>query len=55
MSEQERKRFEAFMAERFGDSIDRRRCKNGDGNDYMSWDMQVAKAVWHHLTAPAAD
>lgn len=42
--------FEAFMADRFGDLIDRRRCLNGDGDDYMSWDMQVAKIVWMHFT-----
>nr|WP_310616650.1 hypothetical protein [Pantoea cypripedii] len=41
--------FERFMAERFPDSIDRRRCLNGDGNDYMSWDMNVARVVWNHL------
>lgn len=43
--------FESFMADRFGDSIDRRRCLNGDGNDYMAWDMQVAKIVWMHVLA----
>lgn len=43
--------FEAFMADRFGDSIDRNQCLNGDGSDYMAWDMQVAKIVWMHVTA----
>ncbi|CNK95460.1 hypothetical protein N0H69_18920 [Yersinia alsatica] len=43
--------FEAFMAERFGDSIDRRKCLNGDDNDYMAWDMQVAKIIWMQLAA----
>ena len=41
----ERAAFESFMAERFGDCIDRRRVKNGDG-EYMAWDMQVAWIVW---------
>lgn len=43
--------FEAFMADRFGDSVDRNQCLNGDGSDYMAWDMQVAKIVWMHVTA----
>lgn len=41
----ERAALESFMAERFGDCIDRRRVKNGDG-EYMAWDMQVAWIVW---------
>jgi len=50
-SEGEREEFERFMAQRFGDSIDQRRCLNGDGNDYMSWDMAVARTVWMHLSS----
>lgn len=50
-SENERVVFETFMAQRFGDSIDQRRCLNGDGNDYMSWDMGIARTVWLHLTS----
>lgn len=49
MTEANRAEFESFMAERFTDSIDRRRCINGDGNDYMSWDMVVAREVWQHM------
>ncbi|HIB5468970.1 TPA: hypothetical protein ACWXAD_004940 [Klebsiella quasipneumoniae subsp. similipneumoniae] len=41
----ERKSFESFMAERFGDSVDRRRARNGD-QGYMAWDMVVAWIVW---------
>ena len=33
------------MAERFGDSVDHRRAKNGD-QGYMAWDMVVAWIVW---------
>lgn len=40
-----REEFEAFMAERFGDLIDRRRAKNGN-MEYMAWDMAVAWVVW---------
>lgn len=53
LNDSSRAEFEAFMADRFKDSIDRRRCKNGDGNDYMSWDMNVARAVWQHLSQRA--
>ncbi len=53
LNDSSRAEFEAFMADRFNDSIDRRRCKNGDGNDYMSWDMNVARAVWQHLSQRA--
>ena len=49
MTEANSAEFESFMAERFTDSIDRRRCINGDGSDYMSWDMGVARAVWQHM------
>lgn len=50
-SEGDREEFENFMAQRFGDSIDQRRCLNGDGTDYMSWDMAVARTVWMHLSS----
>ncbi|WP_308544755.1 hypothetical protein [uncultured Pantoea sp.] len=53
MSDSSREKFEEFMAERFEHCIDRRRCKNGDGNDYMSWDMNVARIVWQHLSQRA--
>lgn len=53
LNDTSRAEFEAFMADRFKDSIDRRRCKNGDGNDYMSWDMNVARVVWQHMSQRA--
>lgn len=40
-----RERFESALQARFGDLIDRRVCKNGDG-EYMAWDMQVAWWAW---------
>lgn len=49
MNESQRVEFEAFMEARFGDCIDRRRCKNGDENDYMSFDMGMARIVWQHM------
>lgn len=53
LSDSSRKEFEEFMAEKFEHCIDRRRCINGDGNDYMSWDMNVARVVWQHLSQRA--
>lgn len=41
----EREAFEAFMEGRFGDTVDRRRAKNGD-QGYMAWDMVMAWVVW---------
>ena len=41
----EREAFEAFMEGRFGDTVDRRRAKNGD-QGYMAWDMAMAWVVW---------
>ena len=46
----ERKSFESFMAERFGDLVDHRRAKNGD-QGYMAWDMVVAWIVWQARAA----
>ncbi|EOU1336437.1 hypothetical protein ACNSVR_000589 [Cronobacter malonaticus] len=40
-----REQFEAAIKEKFGDLIDQRVCKNGDG-EYMAWDMQVAWWAW---------
>ncbi|HDJ0324551.1 TPA: hypothetical protein PPI08_005578, partial [Escherichia coli] len=34
----ERAAYELFMEKRFGESVDRRRAKNGD-REYMAWDM----------------
>lgn len=41
----EREAFEAFMEGRFGDTVDRRRAKNGD-QGYIAWDMAMAWVVW---------
>jgi hypothetical protein len=46
----EREAFEAFMADKFGDTIDYRRAKNGD-QGYMAWDMVVAWIVWQRRAA----
>lgn len=40
-----REQFEAEINKKFGDLIDQRICKNGDG-EYMAWDMQVAWWAW---------
>ncbi|EIZ8816813.1 hypothetical protein MQ487_000483 [Cronobacter sakazakii] len=40
-----REQFEAAIEQKFGDLIDQRVCKNGDG-EYMAWDMQVAWWAW---------
>ncbi|EFA6917865.1 DNA-binding protein [Escherichia coli] len=41
----ERAAYELFMEKRFGDSVDRRRAKNGD-NEYMAWDIALGWVVW---------
>ncbi|HBC9089307.1 TPA: hypothetical protein KE767_004318 [Citrobacter koseri] len=46
----ERKAFEAFMDNRFGDTVDQSRAKNGD-QGYMAWDMVVAWIVWQGRAA----
>lgn len=40
-----REQFEQFIQRKFGDLIDQRVTKNGDG-EYFSWDMQVAWLSW---------
>ncbi|HDK7229027.1 TPA: hypothetical protein PTV58_002640 [Cronobacter sakazakii] len=40
-----REQFEAAIKQKYGDLIDQRVCKNGDG-EYMAWDMQVAWGAW---------
>ncbi|EJC1153967.1 hypothetical protein MYA08_001871 [Cronobacter sakazakii] len=40
-----REQFEAAIKQKYGDLIDQRVCKNGDG-EYMAWDMQVAWWAW---------
>lgn len=47
----EREAFEAFMEGRFGDTVDRRRAKNGD-QGYMAWDMAMAWVVWEARAQP---
>ncbi|HAI5844550.1 TPA: DUF551 domain-containing protein [Escherichia coli] len=46
----ERAAYELFMEKRFGESVDRRRAKNGDG-EYMAWDMAVGWIIWCHRAA----
>lgn len=46
----EREAFEAFMEEKFKDSIDRKRVLNGD-QGYFAWDMIVAWIVWQGRAA----
>lgn len=48
----EREAFEAFMEGRFGDTVDRRRAKNGD-QGYMAWDMVMAWETWKARARPA--
>ncbi|WHP06802.1 hypothetical protein QLH32_04840 [Acinetobacter corruptisaponis] len=43
--QKEREAFEACMAEKYKNLIDRRQCLNNRGG-YMSWDMNVAWQVW---------
>lgn len=49
--EDERAQFESFMEWRFGDTLDRRRAKNGD-RGYMAWSMAVAWEVWQRRAVP---
>ena len=46
----QRKAFEAYMADRYKNTVDQRVCINSDG-DYMAWDMQVAWHVWQAAKA----
>ncbi|EKR5117398.1 hypothetical protein P8I14_005017 [Escherichia coli] len=46
----ERAAYELFMEKRFGESVDRRRAKNGDC-EYMAWDMALGWIIWCHRTA----
>ena len=48
----QRKAFEAYMADRYKNTVDQRVCINSDG-DYMAWDMQVAWHVWQAAKARA--
>ena len=43
--EKEREAFEAYMAEKYKNLMDRRQCLN-NGGGYMAWDMNVAWQVW---------
>ena len=50
--QKERESFEAYMAEKYKNLMDRRQClNNGDG--YMAWDMNVAWQVWQAAKAQA--
>ncbi|EIE7771485.1 DUF551 domain-containing protein [Escherichia coli] len=46
----ERAAYELFMEKRFGESVDRRRAKNGD-REYMAWDMELGWIIWCHRAA----
>ncbi|ELM6835808.1 DUF551 domain-containing protein [Escherichia coli] len=46
----ERAAYELFMEKRFGESVDRRRAKNGD-REYMAWDMAPGWIIWCHRAA----
>ncbi|EEU9260546.1 DUF551 domain-containing protein [Escherichia coli] len=46
----ERAAYELFMEKHFGDSVDRRRAKNGD-REYMAWDMALGWIIWCHCAA----
>ncbi|NVL68437.1 DUF551 domain-containing protein [Escherichia coli] len=46
----ERAAYELFMEKRFGESVDRRRVKNGD-REYMAWDMALGWIIWCHRAA----
>ncbi|EII6456187.1 DUF551 domain-containing protein [Escherichia coli] len=46
----ERAAYELFMEKRFGESVDRRRAKNGD-KEYMAWDMALGWIIWCHRAA----
>ena len=48
----EREAFEAYMAEKYKNLMDRRQCLN-NGGGYMAWDMNVAWRVWQAAKAQA--
>ena len=50
----QRKAFEAYMADRYKNTVDQRVCINSDG-DYMAWDMQVAWNVWQAAKAQVSE
>lgn len=50
--QKEREAFEAYMAEKYKNLMDRRQCRN-NGGGYMSWDMNVAWQVWQAAKAQA--
>ncbi len=39
-----------WVKEAIGEAVDTRMALNGDGNDYMSWDMSVIWLAWLHLS-----
>ena len=50
--QKEREAFEAYMAEKYKNLVDRRQCRN-NGGGYMAWDMNVAWRVWQAAKAQA--
>src|SRR5471030_1676574 len=39
-----------WVKEAIGEAVDTHMALNGDGNDYMSWDMSVIWLAWLHLS-----
>lgn len=39
-----------WVKDTIGEAVDTRMALNGDGNDYMSWDMSVIWLAWLHLS-----
>lgn len=52
MKDSNREAFEAYMAEKYKNLMDRRQCLN-NGGGYMAWDMNVAWKVWQAAIAQA--
>ncbi len=50
--QKEREAFEVYMAEKYKNLMDRRKCLN-NGGGYMTWDMNVAWQVWQAAKANA--
>ena len=50
--QKEREAFEAYMAEKYKNLMDRRQCLN-NGGGYMAWDMNVAWKAWQAAKAQA--
>jgi hypothetical protein len=49
-SEEKREEFEAFVTEKFGDTVDLRRARSGD-KGYMAWDAALAWIIWQECSS----